>query len=112
MADQHHSRCTGDNGRWSNAPWDQMWLSLSMIMLDKSCRCASIPPTSMPYFSTSRKPGVVLRVPAMIPSYPCARAMSLNFFDLPSRPPASQRTTASRTGMQGFRDSENGQWFG
>ena len=59
-----------------------MWLSLSMIMLDRSCRCGSIPPTSIPYFSTSRKPGVVLRVPATMPLYPLARARSLIFFDL------------------------------
>ena len=60
-----------------------MWLSLSMIMLDRSCRCGSIPPTSIPYFSTSRKPGVVLRVPATMPLYPLARARSWIFFDLP-----------------------------
>lgn len=62
-----------------------MWLSFSMIMLDRSYRCESIPPTSMPYFSTSRKPGVVLRVPAMMPLYPFARARSLMRFDLARR---------------------------
>ena len=65
-----------------------MWLSLSMIMLDRSCRCGSIPPTSIPYFSTSRKPGVVLRVPATVPRKPAARARSRTRRDL-RRAPAS-----------------------
>ena len=59
-----------------------MWLSLSMIMLERSCLCGSIPPTSIPYFSTSRKPGVVLRVPATTPRKPHAREMSFTRFDL------------------------------
>eukprot|EP00732_Lithocolla_globosa_P006659 Lithocolla_globosa_v1_NODE_7877_length_891_cov_16.136364.p2 type:complete len:147 gc:universal NODE_7877_length_891_cov_16.136364:373-813(+) len=49
----------------------QTWLSLSMIMEERSMRWVSHPPTSMAYFSTSRKPGVVLRVPATIPCHPC-----------------------------------------
>lgn len=39
----------------------------------RSCRCGSAPPTSIPYFSTTRNPGVVLRVPASVPCQPCAR---------------------------------------
>lgn len=48
-------------------PEDQMWLSLSMVIALRSWRCGSQPPISIPYFSTSRKPGVVLRVPASVP---------------------------------------------
>lgn len=48
-------------------PEDQIWLSLSMVMALRSWRCGSQPPISIPYFSTSRKPGVVLRVPASVP---------------------------------------------
>ena len=59
-----------------------MWLSFSMIMLERSWRWGSIPPTSMPYFSTRRNPGVVLRVPATIPLYPLALARSRMRFDL------------------------------
>lgn len=65
-----------------DVPVDQTWLSLSMTMLDKSCLWASIPPTSIPYFSTNRNPGVVFRVPAIMPLYPFARAMSKNLLDL------------------------------
>lgn len=49
-------------------PCDQMWLSFSITMLLRSMRWPSAPPTSMPYFSTRRNPGVVLRVPARIPA--------------------------------------------
>ncbi len=59
-----------------------MWLSFSMTMLDKSCRCGSIPPTIIPYFSTSLKPGVVLRVPATLPFQPDSCATSLKRLDL------------------------------
>ena len=48
-------------------PMDQIWLSLSIIIELRSYRCASQPPTNIPYFSTIRKPGVVLRVPARMP---------------------------------------------
>lgn len=67
-----------------------MWLSLSMIMLERSCRWGSIPPTSIPYLSTRRKPGVVLRVPATMPLYPFARARSLIFLDLDRERTAGQ----------------------
>ena len=84
-----------------------MWLSLSMIMLDRSCRCGSMPPTSIPYFSTSRKPGVVLRVPAMMPLYPCARAMSRNFFDLPPSGPGWQtHERRKKGGEEGRREQD------
>lgn len=48
-------------------PEDQIWLSLIMVIALRSWRCGSQPPISIPYFSTSRKPGVVLRVPASVP---------------------------------------------
>ena len=51
-----------------HAPLAQMWLSFSMIMELRSCLCPSIPPISMPYFSTNLKPGVVFLVPAIMPS--------------------------------------------
>jgi hypothetical protein len=53
--------------QWQCAPLAQMWLSFSMIMELRSCLCPSIPPISMPYFSTNLKPGVVFRVPAIMP---------------------------------------------
>ena len=43
------------------------WLSFSMIMEDRSYRWPAQPPTRSAYFSTIRKPGVVLRVPATSP---------------------------------------------
>lgn len=45
----------------------QMWLSFSMVMELRSWRCGSAPPMRIPYFSTRRNPGVVLRVPARMP---------------------------------------------
>lgn len=60
-----------------------IWLSFSITICDRSIRWVSAPPvtthktfpgrirssapTSMPYFSTRRKPGVVFRVPAIAP---------------------------------------------
>ena len=43
-------------GEHLHAPVLQTWLSLSMIIDDRSTRCVSAPPTSMAYFSTRRKP--------------------------------------------------------
>mmetsp|Transcript_11618 Transcript_11618/g.35829 ORF Transcript_11618/g.35829 Transcript_11618/m.35829 type:complete len:246 (-) Transcript_11618:411-1148(-) len=57
-------------------PRCQTWLSLSMTICDRSRRCVAAPPTSSAYFSTMRKPGVVLRVPATWPCQPAARATS------------------------------------
>mmetsp|Transcript_1795 Transcript_1795/g.3274 ORF Transcript_1795/g.3274 Transcript_1795/m.3274 type:complete len:283 (-) Transcript_1795:23-871(-) len=57
-------------------PLLHMWLSFSMTMCDKSMRCVLAPPTSTAYFSTSRKPGVTLRVAATSPCQLCERAMS------------------------------------
>ena len=45
-----------------------------MVIADRSMRCVPQPPTSSAYFSTARKPGVVLRVPATSPCHPAARA--------------------------------------
>mmetsp|Transcript_100 Transcript_100/g.392 ORF Transcript_100/g.392 Transcript_100/m.392 type:complete len:226 (-) Transcript_100:10-687(-) len=50
-------------------PAAHTWLSLSMTICDKSSRCVAQPPTSSAYFSTMRKPGVVLRVPATAPRH-------------------------------------------
>jgi hypothetical protein len=61
-----------------------MWLSLSMTILLKSCRWGSIPPTIIPYFSTSLKPGVVFLVPAIVPFHPLSLAASRNLRDLTS----------------------------
>lgn len=44
-----------------------MWLSFSMVIELRSWRCGSAPPIRIPYFSTRRNPGVVLRVPAKVP---------------------------------------------
>lgn len=52
----------------------------------KSCLWPSIPPTSIPYFSTSRKPGVVFRVPARIPVYPACFTNSSIFLDFVATP--------------------------
>mmetsp|Transcript_30429 Transcript_30429/g.84851 ORF Transcript_30429/g.84851 Transcript_30429/m.84851 type:complete len:260 (-) Transcript_30429:27-806(-) len=54
----------------------QMWLSFSMIMCDRSMRCVLTPPTTSAYFSTMRKPGVVLRVPATSPCHLAAALRS------------------------------------
>lgn len=59
-------------------PDAQMWLSLSITIPLRSCLCMDTPPTSMAYFSTSRKPGVVLRVPATSPCQPAAAASARN----------------------------------
>jgi hypothetical protein len=53
-----------------------------MTILLKSCRCGSTPPTIIPYFSTVRNPGVVLRVPAIVPFHPVDRAISRNLREL------------------------------
>lgn len=66
----------------ASSPVDHTWLSFNMIILERSCRCGSIPPTIIPYFSTNLKPGVVLRVPAIVPVNPLARAVSRKRFDL------------------------------
>lgn len=73
----------------------QIWLSLSMTMLLKSWRCGSTPPTIIPYFSTSLNPGVVLRVPAIVPFQPACLAASRNLRDLDRR---YQCTTPARDG--------------
>lgn len=57
-------------------PDAQMWLSFSITIPLKSCLCMDTPPASMAYFSTNRKPGVVLRVPATSPCQPLAFAIS------------------------------------
>jgi len=78
----------------SDSPVAQMWLSLSITMLDRSWRCGSIPPTIIPYFSTSLKPGVVFLVPAMTPFHSASLAASLNLRELPSAlPRGTQRST-------------------
>lgn len=63
-------------------PDDQIWLSLSIIILERSWRWGSMPPTSMAYFSTRRNPGVVLRVPAIKPVKPQVSALSRIFLAL------------------------------
>mmetsp|Transcript_1337 Transcript_1337/g.4004 ORF Transcript_1337/g.4004 Transcript_1337/m.4004 type:complete len:241 (-) Transcript_1337:202-924(-) len=50
------------------------WLSLSMTIWERSSLWVAAPPTSRAYFSTMRKPGVVLRVPATWPAQPSASA--------------------------------------
>lgn len=55
-------------------PDAQMWLSFSITIPLRSCLCMDAPPTSIAYFSTSRNPGVVLRVPATLPRQPFAAA--------------------------------------
>ena len=55
-------------------PADQMWLSFSMTIDDRSWRCVDMPPTSSEYFSTSRNPGVVFLVPATSPCHPWSSA--------------------------------------
>lgn len=48
----------------------------------KSKRWGSQPPTSMPYFSTRRKPGVVLRVPERVLGKPADRTRDRRREDL------------------------------
>mmetsp|Transcript_4327 Transcript_4327/g.9135 ORF Transcript_4327/g.9135 Transcript_4327/m.9135 type:complete len:249 (-) Transcript_4327:215-961(-) len=55
----------------------QMWLSFNMTIWLRSSRCVAAPPTKRPYFSTTRKPGVVFLVPATRPSQPCSRALRI-----------------------------------
>lgn len=57
-------------------PEAQTWLSFSITIPLRSCLCMDTPPTSMAYFSTKRKPGVVLRVPATSPCHPLAVAVA------------------------------------
>mmetsp|Transcript_24138 Transcript_24138/g.91082 ORF Transcript_24138/g.91082 Transcript_24138/m.91082 type:complete len:268 (+) Transcript_24138:698-1501(+) len=51
-------------------PAAHTWLSLIMVIWLRSMRCVPQPPTSKAYFSTRRKPGVSLRVPATSPAQP------------------------------------------
>ncbi|KAK6300398.1 hypothetical protein J4Q44_G00284960 [Coregonus suidteri] len=51
------------------------WKPHSITIPLRSCLCMDTPPTSMAYFSTSRNPGVVLRVPATWPCQPASLAM-------------------------------------
>ena len=67
-------------------PADQMWLSLSITIDDRSCRCVDIPPTSSEYFSTSRNPGVVFRVPATSPCHPWSSASCCSRLDIVAMP--------------------------
>mmetsp|Transcript_40952 Transcript_40952/g.103165 ORF Transcript_40952/g.103165 Transcript_40952/m.103165 type:complete len:208 (-) Transcript_40952:180-803(-) len=53
-------------------PAAAMWLSLIITMLLRSMRWGSTPPTTMAYFSTRRKSGVVLRDPATTPLNLCS----------------------------------------
>mmetsp|Transcript_12338 Transcript_12338/g.25481 ORF Transcript_12338/g.25481 Transcript_12338/m.25481 type:complete len:221 (+) Transcript_12338:255-917(+) len=57
-------------------PLDQIWLSFNMTIWLKSKRCVAAPPTSRPYFSTIRNPGVVFLVPATCPFQPRPLARS------------------------------------
>ena len=56
-------------------PEAQTWLSFSITIPLRSCLCMDTPPTSMAYFSTNRKPGVVFRVPATCPCHPAFEVM-------------------------------------
>ncbi len=60
-------------------PDAQTWLSFSITIPLRSCLCMDAPPTSMAYFSTRRKPGVVLRVPATSPCQPPAVAIACSW---------------------------------
>mmetsp|Transcript_20770 Transcript_20770/g.70386 ORF Transcript_20770/g.70386 Transcript_20770/m.70386 type:complete len:225 (-) Transcript_20770:37-711(-) len=68
----------------------QTWLSLSMTICERSSRCVAAPPTKSAYFSTTRKPGVVLRVPATWPSQPCDLARVTHFRDAVATPEARE----------------------
>ena len=67
------------------------WLSFSMAMPLRSCRCMEAPPTNMAYFSTRRKPGVVLRVPATSPCQPAAAAIARSRMQRVAMPEARAR---------------------
>eukprot|EP01139_Manchomonas_bermudensis_P002287 Amastigsp_a4229_55.p3 type:complete len:154 gc:universal Amastigsp_a4229_55:582-121(-) len=82
-------------------PAASTWLSFVMIIDDRSMRCVSTPPTSMPYFSTRRKPGVVFRVPATIPVNPVAALTSTNLRDMVAMPEQrARRLSATRSPLR------------
>mmetsp|Transcript_66957 Transcript_66957/g.192546 ORF Transcript_66957/g.192546 Transcript_66957/m.192546 type:complete len:201 (-) Transcript_66957:83-685(-) len=72
-------------------PVAQTWLSLSITMADRLSRCVAAPPTSSAYFSTSLKPGVVLRVPATMPCHRSRLAASTAFRVTVATPLARER---------------------
>lgn len=72
-------------------PDAQIWLSLSITIPLRSCLCIDTPPTSMAYFSTRRKPGVVLRVPATSPCQPPVAVIARNWEQRVAIPEARAR---------------------
>lgn len=82
---------------WSLAPTSVIlpdahtWLSFNITIPLKSCLCMDTPPTNMAYFSTRRKPGVVLRVPATSPCQPCAFAIAWSWEQRVAMPDARAR---------------------
>lgn len=76
---------------WVMLPDAQMWLSFSITIPLRSCLCIDTPPTSMAYFSTRRKPGVVLRVPATSPCQPPADAIARSWEHRVAMPEARAR---------------------
>lgn len=72
-------------------PDAQIWLSFSITIPLRSCLCMDTPPTSMAYFSTRRKPGVVLRVPATSPCQPLTVAIAWSWEQRVAIPEARAR---------------------
>lgn len=68
-----------------------------MTILLRSCRWGSIPPTIIPYFSTNLNPGVVFRVPAIVPFHPVSFAASRNLRDLREISTVQSRGVARHT---------------
>ena len=52
ISHEHQASCIAN----LDLPDDHMWLSFNIIMLERSWRWGSMPPTSIPYFSTSLNP--------------------------------------------------------